>query len=404
MAFNNNGALQTAVANWLARPGDAQITANIQDMVSIFERHANRRLAEIGQTFTPLVGAGDTNWLLSNHWDAYLFGVLCEAEPFILHDERLALWKARRDEVFDEICRNALTTNTASVTAVVDYATLQKAVYNWLGRPKDGLAYGGGGLPDMIQLFEQEARRRLKTRFNEIQVPIFTTSGLMTAALPIDCYEIREARIPGTPAFLVVGSIGGGFLTVTSVTSGTLAVGHVLWGKNIVEGVAITAFGTGAGGTGTYQISGDPTFSQASQNIGGTVPGTIEQRLTYITPQEMDDTWASQHQNRPLAFTQEGTNLRFAPTPDASYTVLLGYMQGIPALSNSATTNWLILDYPDVYLYGALAAAEAFMPPDPRFGVWKAKRDEILEDIALSDRKARWSGGPLQIRTDTGNP
>lgn len=48
--------------------------------------------------FPDLVADTDTNWLLTNAPDAYLFGALTEAEPFIWNDQRMPMWKARRDE------------------------------------------------------------------------------------------------------------------------------------------------------------------------------------------------------------------------------------------------------------------------------------------------------------------
>lgn len=48
--------------------------------------------------FPELVADTDTNWLLENAPDVYLFGALTEAEPFIWNDQRMPMWKARRDE------------------------------------------------------------------------------------------------------------------------------------------------------------------------------------------------------------------------------------------------------------------------------------------------------------------
>jgi hypothetical protein len=42
--------------------------------------------------------AAPTNWLLTVAPDIYLFSSLCEAEPYLKNDARLAMWKARRDE------------------------------------------------------------------------------------------------------------------------------------------------------------------------------------------------------------------------------------------------------------------------------------------------------------------
>jgi voltage-gated potassium channel len=51
------------------------------------------------------------------------------------------------------------------------------------------------------------------------------------------------------------GSISGTTLTVTSVTSGTVAVGQTLSAMTIGPGTIITNLGTGTGGVGTYAVS-----------------------------------------------------------------------------------------------------------------------------------------------------
>src|SRR5437868_4850232 len=56
---------------------------------------------------------------------------------------------------------------------------------------------------------------------------------------------------------VVTASVTGSVMTVTAVTSGTLVLGgHVTGndGSNALDGY-IASFGTGAGGTGTYNIS-----------------------------------------------------------------------------------------------------------------------------------------------------
>jgi len=55
-------------------------------------------------------------------------------------------------------------------------------------------------------------------------------------------------------ASTTINASGAG-LTVTSITSGTLAVGQSLSGTNVVSGTAINGLGTGTGGIGTYTLS-----------------------------------------------------------------------------------------------------------------------------------------------------
>ena len=69
---------------------------------------------------------------------------------------------------------------------------------------------------------------------------------------------------------VVTGSIAGTVLTVTAVTSGTLAVGQIITGTNVLPGTRITALGTGTGGTGTYTVSQSQTV--ASTTITGGTP------------------------------------------------------------------------------------------------------------------------------------
>jgi len=47
------------------------------------------------QRIPALSDANPTNWLLTNHPDAYLFAVLVEAEPYLKNDERLPVWGAK---------------------------------------------------------------------------------------------------------------------------------------------------------------------------------------------------------------------------------------------------------------------------------------------------------------------
>lgn len=70
----------------------------------------------------------------------------------------------------------------------------------------------------------------------------------------------------------VTGAIAGTTLTVSAVTSGTLAVGQTISGTGVTAGTTITAFGTGTGGTGTYTVSIAQTVaSEAITASGGTL-------------------------------------------------------------------------------------------------------------------------------------
>lgn len=83
--------------------------------------------------------------------------------------------------------------------------------------------------------------------------------------------ETMTATGAGSATF--VGSIGGGvpstLLTVTSVISGTLAVGQTIHGTSVLSGTTIASFGTGSGGIGTYNLEVGSPQSISSSVISG---------------------------------------------------------------------------------------------------------------------------------------
>jgi hypothetical protein len=193
------------------------------------------------------------------------------------------------------------------------YAELQTAVLNWLARPGDPLLVPS--VPDMITLFEREARRRLKVGDAE-QRAFMTVSGTAAVALPADCRELRL------------------------VTSG-----------------------------------GQP--------------------LLYVTPPELPG-----GSGPPSKYTLHGRELRLGPGPSGNVQIEILYQTGVPPLSDANPTNWLLREHPDAYLYGTLIAAEAFIGHDERIQLWAQAGAAVFESIEQADRKARWSGSPLQIRPD----
>ena len=80
-------------------------------------------------------------------------------------------------------------------------------------------------------------------------------------------------RIGTITSAIFTGSTSGTTLTVTSVKSGTLAVGQNLFAIGASQETVITALGTGTGGTGTYTIG--ISQSIASSQMYTSSPGAI---------------------------------------------------------------------------------------------------------------------------------
>lgn len=79
-------------------------------------------------------------------------------------------------------------------------------------------------------------------------------------------------------------------------------------------------------------------------------------------------------------------------------TVTLLYRRRIPALTSSNPSNWLLERAPDLYLYGALVQASAFLVEDERVPMWRAAFDEALAELRADGDRRKWGAGPIAPR------
>lgn len=55
------------------------------------------------QDIPSLSATNTTNWLLTRHPDAYLYASLVEASPYLVDDERVAIWQSMLNGVYEQI-------------------------------------------------------------------------------------------------------------------------------------------------------------------------------------------------------------------------------------------------------------------------------------------------------------
>ncbi|MBT9571105.1 MAG: hypothetical protein IV106_08355 [Pseudomonas umsongensis] len=124
------------------------------------------------------------------------------------------------------------------------------------------------------------------------------------------------------------------------------------------------------------------------------VAGTYNQPLSYRSPDELSIDFADNSSGQPVVFTVIGANAELAPIPDAVYSLELTYMQRIPALTVSNTTNWLLTNWPDAYLWASLLAATPFIMNDARLAVWTQLYTQAVEGINGVDW---YSGSTMKV-------
>lgn len=103
---------------------------------------------------------------------------------------------------------------------------------------------------------------------------------------------------------------------------------------------------------------------------------------------------------KPIFYSQIGQQFQVIPAPDSgsAYTGELTYYAKIPALSAGNTTNWLLTDSPDIYLYGSLLQAAPYLQDDNRIAVWGAIHAKLLEDLKVSNERSRMATSSLRMR------
>jgi len=100
----------------------------------------------------------------------------------------------------------------------------------------------------------------------------------------------------------------------------------------------------------------------------------------------------------PRYYRHSENQFEFFPSPDDSYGVELLYYQRVPALSDSNTTNWLLTEAPDAYLYGSLVHSAPYLSEDQRAAVWAQLFGAAMQRLNQSSDEAVYSGSGLVMR------
>jgi hypothetical protein len=125
--------------------------------------------------------------------------------------------------------------------------------------------------------------------------------------------------------------------------------------------------------------------------------------LEYLTPEEISTRRiVMSSTGKPYYFTTIGgaTNqLEVLPSPDSTYTSSIVYYTRIAALTDAATSNWLLAAHPDIYLFGTLVEAEPYLKNDERMPMWTARLDRALNDLKLQGQRERHTASGLRMRS-----
>lgn len=107
---------------------------------------------------------------------------------------------------------------------------------------------------------------------------------------------------------------------------------------------------------------------------------------------------SSNDAGRPMYYALTQGELEFYPTPDQSYTLEMVYYEAPAALSADGDTNWLLTNFPDVYLYGSLVHTAPYLSDDARSQVWAAFYQSAIDSVGIDEQKAKYGGSGLRMK------
>jgi hypothetical protein len=124
--------------------------------------------------------------------------------------------------------------------------------------------------------------------------------------------------------------------------------------------------------------------------------------LEYISPNNFWQAYAASQGGTPAAFTIEGDEIVFGPSPSGTFTGKM-LIYKLLALSDSNTTSSLLTFSPGIYLFSALVALVPYTSQQNRLAEWEAGYQTAKAAIAENNRKDRFASS-LRMRGDSGNP
>ena len=119
--------------------------------------------------------------------------------------------------------------------------------------------------------------------------------------------------------------------------------------------------------------------------------------IQYMSPNEISRIYNSQGNSGPIYYTILGDNIMLGPTPSDNSEIEMCYYKKVQGLSTTNTTNEILKNYPDLYLYGCLLEAQPFIMADERLPVWAEMYQTAVRNAEDGDAKEKHSGSPLQM-------
>jgi len=125
------------------------------------------------------------------------------------------------------------------------------------------------------------------------------------------------------------------------------------------------------------------------------VSGSPDVVIEYLTPYQFASKVTTET-GKPRYYTIQADAIKLFPY--GSYTIEMVYYKEITPLDGTNTTNFILADFPELYLHGVLYQAFMFTKDFNAATVHGQLLDGLIEDINRISRRRKFMGNPLQVR------
>ncbi len=103
----------------------------------------------------------------------------------------------------------------------------------------------------------------------------------------------------------------------------------------------------------------------------------------------------------PRGYRVVGDRTYIAPAPGSgAWSYVTIYSQQVPALSTTQTTNWLLTNYPHIYLQGCLFWAGDYLQDDQKAQKYDQLMNRTLDQLKITSERSKYEGGVAYMRPD----
>lgn len=129
-------------------------------------------------------------------------------------------------------------------------------------------------------------------------------------------------------------------------------------------------------------------------SVSSTTPIQV---LVYQVPDSFEVAHAWGETGTPRAYTVIGSLLYLSPVPDSVYTLDLVYKGRVPSLSSTNTTNYLLTNYPKVYLTAAMCEVAIYTKSPVLAQLWEPQYKAAINAVNSQD----WAtSSTMRVKTD----